>query len=332
VSAPAPEITVVVVAYNAGPHLARCVAALAAQTHRDFDVVIVDNASTDGSVAALRLPERFRIFDAGANLGFAAGCNRGAAASRSPWLAMLNPDAFPAPDWLARMIAATHRHPSVAMFGAVLVEADAPTRFDGLGDFYSPYGIAWRGAKGHARHAVPAEARAFSPCAAAALYRRDAFEAVGGFDERYFCYFEDVDLGARLRLAGSDCVVVGDAVVDHVGSGITGRWSQFAVYHGYRNRLWTYWKVMPGALAWLFLPLVVVAHAALLLNTARRGALGAALRGVRDAVAGIGALRESRRGVQERRRIGVGAFARALTWSPVAIVTRKADLRPMVRD
>jgi GT2 family glycosyltransferase len=215
------------------------------------------------------------------------------------------------------------------MFAAVLIDALHPTVYDGLGDYYSPYGIGWRGGKG--RPVGPGrlgDARVFSPCAAAALYRGADFRAAGGFDERYFCYFEDLDLGFRLRLAGSDCVLVGDAVVHHVGSAVTGRASRFSVYHGYRNRIWTFWKDMPPALLWPCLPLFVLAHLPLLVRAARLKRLGAGLRGMRDAVLGLPSFLDARRSVQRARRISAGTLAGALVWSPFGVVRRVPGLRP----
>jgi len=324
-----PAVRVVVVAYNAGDHLARCIEALRRQTFADFEAVIVDNASTDGSVDRLgALGPPFRVQRLDRNTGFAGGCNAGARGCAAPWLAMLNPDAFAEPDWLARLMAATARYPDVAMFAAVQLDAANPAVYDGLGDHYSPYGIGWRGAKGHPVGAAPlADCRVFSPCAAAALYRTAAFAAAGGFDERYFCYFEDLDLGFRLRLAGSDCVLVADAVVRHVGSAVTGRASAFSVYHGWRNRIWTFWKDMPAALLWPCLPLFALAHLPLLALAARHGQARAALRGAGDGLRGLAGLAASRRAVQRSRRIGVGALMAALTWSPLGVARRSAGAR-----
>lgn len=128
----------------------------------------------------------------------------------------------------------------------------------------------------------------FSPCAAAALYRRSALRAVGGFDEDYFCYVEDVDLGFRLRLAGHKALYVPDAVVHHVGSGTTGgQHSDFAVYHGHRNLVWTFVKNMPGMLFWLLLLLHVMINLATILWFAVKGRGGVILRAKRDALLGL---------------------------------------------
>ncbi len=184
-----PWVRVVLVNYNSGDLLVRSVSALAEQSDSDFEAVIVDNASGDGSADRLVLPDaRFSLIRSDENLGFAAGTNLGFRGARSDWLATLNPDAFPEPGWLAALREATARYPEAVMFGSLQIDAEDPARLDGCGDNYSIFGINWRGGHGHPFVGPSADGACFSPCAAAALYRRQAFESVGGFDERYFGY------------------------------------------------------------------------------------------------------------------------------------------------
>jgi GT2 family glycosyltransferase len=328
-----PAICVIVVAYNAGRHLAACIASLQRQRWTDFEAIIVDNGSADGSIKALGpLPVPFRLLPLGANLGFAAANNRGAAASRSPWIALLNPDAVAAPDWLERLMAAARRHPEFVMFGSTQIQLADETRWDGLGDVYHASGIPWRGGFGQRVTGAAPEGEVFGPCAAAALYRRDAFEAAGGFDERFFCYVEDVDLAFRLRLQGHRALQVGSAVVRHAGSATTGRSSDFTLFHGWRNRSWAFVKNMPGPLFWPLLPLHVATLAGMLLLALLPGSRNRASscwRGLRAAVAGLGPIWRSRREIQRRRRSPVARIAGAMSWSPLALLTRRAMLRPL---
>lgn len=250
------DITVIIVNFNGGRLLRRCLTALAAQTVESFDVVLVDNGSTDGSLDTLgELEENVRLIRVGRNLGFAAANNLGLRESRGEWVALLNPDAFPEVDWLRRLLDVTGRRPEFDVFASRTVLADRPEVLDGTGDIYHVSGLFWR--RGHgaaAKGRFMEEEEVFCPCAAAALYRRSALERVGGFDEDFFCYAEDVDLGFRLRLIGCRCLYVPDAVVAHVASAITGQRSDFSVYHGHRNLVWTYVKDMPAGLFWLYLP------------------------------------------------------------------------------
>ncbi len=160
-----------------------------------------------------------------------------AAAGRlTPFLVFLNPDAFPEPNWLSALLETAKQHPQAAAIGSTQFRDGASGVLDGDGDVLHATGFAYRSNYGK-RRAVGPLAETFSPCGAAMLVRRDAFEAAGGFDSRYFCYFEDVDLGFRLRFAGHRVLQSPDAIVAHVGGGSAGAVSAFAEFHGARNRL-----------------------------------------------------------------------------------------------
>lgn len=312
-----PWVRVIVVNHNAGPLLQPCVDALAAQTLGDFEAVIVDNASSDGSVDALRLSDgRFQVRLAGANLGFAAANNLGISGCDAKWIATLNPDAEPRETWLEQLRRATLRYPDTKMFGSTQIDAGRPDRVDGFGDTYSVFGTAWRGASGWPLVRLPADDReVFAPCAAAALYARDALLSAGGFDDSFFCYLEDVDLGFRLRLRGERCVQVRSAEVLHFGSAIAGTESDFFVFHSQRNRLWVMAKNVPSPLIWLVLPLQVAVVPIVVL---RRG-IGKWRTALRGVIAGLRGLPEAlrKRGKIQGGRVASNAeIARMLVWDP----------------
>ncbi len=319
-----PRVQVIVVAYNSAATLQRCIDALEAQTFTDWTAVVWDNASVDDALERLRTGPKVRIVRHGENLGFAAGNNRAAALSRSELIAFLNPDAFAEPDWLERLVEAADTYGADAIASLQLDDAN-PDVLDGAGDCMSVAGIPWRGGYGHARASAPTEpCEVFSACGAAALYRRAAFEALGGFEERFFCYCEDVDLGFRLRLMGGRCVLEPRAVVRHIGGASSGgKGSDFAEYHGTRNRLWTFVRDMP---LWL-MPLALPAHLLLTAYVLARSpaSLKVRLKGLRDAFAEADGFRAP----PLPRRGSALALARSLNWSPVAlsrrsVVTRKA--------
>ncbi|WP_119458831.1 glycosyltransferase family 2 protein [Rhodospirillaceae bacterium SYSU D60014] len=319
-----PSVCVVIVTYNNAPHLARCVADLSQQIYQDFEVIIVDNGSGDGAIDELgTLPPNFRLLRSPENLGFAKANNWAARNTQAEWLATLNADAFPEPDWLERLRAATDRHPDAPMFGSTQIDFHRPDRLDGAGDLYHATGLVWRSKEGRPVADAADEQAAFGPCAAAALYRRDAFLAAGGFDERFFCYCEDIDLAFRLRLAGGRNIQVAEAVVRHVGSASAGRRSDFSVYHGTRNRLWTFVKNMPGPLFWPLLPVHLLASLILLLRAAGRGSLKSTWGGMAHGVRGLGPIWATRREIQRQRRASTLDIARALRWSPLAPFRRR---------
>ena len=261
-----------VVAYESGDYLQRCVDSLAAQSFRDYEAVIADNGSSDGSVARLVLPDaRFRVEDMGANLGFAAANNRVAFASEAAFLATLNPDAEADPAWLETLLAAARARPEAAALGSLQLSLEDGGRLDGVGDVWHLAGLAWRAGEGWAADRAPGDGPILGPCAAAALYRLEVFKRLGGFDERFFCYCEDVDYALRLRREGLGAWRVSGAVVRHAGSGISGRRSDFTLFHGHRNRVWTFLKNTTGPWFWWLLPYHLAFNALYMALAIRRG-------------------------------------------------------------
>lgn len=311
------RIAAIIVNYNGGAYLRRALTALTRQHRLPDRIIVVDNASTDGSHACVSEFPGVRLIALSRNTGFAEGNNVAAAeVTDCDWLALVNPDAFPEPDWLQRLADATVAWPDHVMFASELRDDRDPERLDGAGDAYHASGLSWRIAHGRPRPEVsPAPYDVFSPCAAAALYRRDAFDDVGGFDQSYFCYVEDVDLAFRMRLRGHRCLYVPGAVVRHVGSGVTGRHSAFSVYHGHRNLVWTWLKNMPGWWVLIFLPQHLLLTLASVVRFGTAGNLRAILRAKRDALLGLGPVLAERRRVQRRRvapsRVVIAAMSRS---------------------
>lgn len=311
-----PKVTVLIVNWNGEVFLERCLAALINQTVKPHEIILVDNASLDGSLEIARRFPSVRLIAQAQNTGFARGNNLviDAASDESEWIALLNPDAFAEPRWLEALLAAAESHPEFDVFGSKLVNAADSSLLDGTGDAYHISGLAWRTA-----HGVPVATlgesggEIFSPCAAAALYRRSALLDVGGFDEDFFCYAEDVDLGFRLRLAGYRCLYVPQSVAHHVGSGTTGgQHSDFSVYHGHRNLVWMFVKDMPGLLFWLLLPLHVVLNLVSIVWFALRGQGRVILRAKWDAVLGLPKMWRKRQQIQAARVASVGDIWRVL--------------------
>jgi GT2 family glycosyltransferase len=325
----APIATIIVVTFNSARWMARQRAALEAQTEIRWRLVVVDNASeADQRPTADALPTGARLIQNEINLGFAEANNIGAAGAETPYLVFLNPDAFPAPDWLGTLIETAEHHADAAAIGSTQVRADAEDVFDGTGDVLHASGLAYRSNFGKRRHATPPLGETFSACAAAMLVRRDAFEAVCGFDDRYFCYFEDVDLGFRLRLKGGRILQSPDAIVAHVGGGAT-TGTAFASFHGARNRTWTFFKCMPAPWFWLLLPahLIACALAATVSLVAGRGF--AAWRGFLTALGTLGPILQARSAVQRARVAPARDIAAALAWSPHLFFGRKPFIRPL---
>ncbi len=325
-----PLVSVLIVNFNGGDYPAQALASLAAQTFRDYEVIVVDNDSTDGSADTLTgegLPA-FRLMRLDENTGFARGNNLAAKAASGEWIALLNPDARAEPDWLATLVQACHDHPQVAHFASAQYAAELPGTLDGAGDNYLLFGIPWRGGFGRPVSDLPEKGWCFSPCGAGAFLRKDVFDQLGGFDERFFCFCEDVDLGFRMQRMGLDCLFLPDAVIHHVGGALSSKVNEFAMFHGTRNRLWTYFKNMPPVLLWLTLPGHIALTLAILGRGLMTGNAPAAWRGLKAAIKGWGEFQQPSSWDPPPRTVSLMRLASVMAWNPMRMLGRKTHVRP----
>jgi GT2 family glycosyltransferase len=238
-------VTVVIPTLNAGPALDECLAALARQTYRDFDIVIVDNSGAGRARRDHNVGERTRVIENAANVGYGAAANQGFRASSAPFVAVLNDDAAPRPQWLESLVRAMESDSRVGMCASRVLFAGSNT-IDSAGML-----IARDGSSKQRGHGRPAEQytraeETLLPSGSAALYRRAMLDEIGMFDESYFLYCEDTDLGLRGRWAGWSCRYVPDAIVDHEYSRSSGRASAAKAWYVERNRLYTIVRTFPA--------------------------------------------------------------------------------------
>ena len=268
---------VVIPNWNGASWLAGCLDAVAAQTRPFDEVVVVDGASTDESLAVLAdHPLAPRVVQLGANRGFGAASNRGIAAVDSDAVALVNTDVVLAPDWLERALGALARHPDGAAIATKMVRLDDEGLIDDTGDFLGRDGAAiQRGKELRDTGRWDAPEEVWGACAGAALYRREALLEVGGFDERFFMYLEDVDLSLRLRLAGWTCRYE-PVLARHASRGSSRRLSRPLAGWVARNTLLLVAKSFP--LRWA--PYVLYRQLGLARQAARERALLAHLRGL----------------------------------------------------
>jgi GT2 family glycosyltransferase len=304
---PAPGLAVVLVTYDSAAFLSQTLAALAPQLRQDDELLVVDNASHDDTVALARAAGA-TVVETGANLGFAGGCNTGARATQAPLLLFLNPDAAPAPGCVDALRAGAAAHPDWGAWQA-LVTLPGRERVNTSGGVTHFLGFSWAGACDEPVRACPDGEVGFAS-GAALVVRRSAWEEVGGFDDAYFMYMEDVDLSLRLRLAGYGVGITTGAVVEHDYEFSRGarKWQLLE-----RNRWRTVLRVYPAALLVPLLPALLATEIALLPVAARGGWLGAKLRAQAEVVRALPSLLRARRDVQRRRRVTAAAFAAWLT-------------------
>jgi len=289
-------IAVVVVNFNGERLLPDCLAALAAQTLAPAEIVVADNGSRDGSLALLR--ERHpdvRALALGRNHGFAGGANRGVRATSAPWVCVLNSDATPQPDWLAQLAAAPREERTWAL-GSVLVSA-ATGLIESAGDAYAPEGYAHKLLRERPLDDLPAEPYpVFAAPGAAPVFDRRVFDLLGGYEERFFMYYEDVDLAFRAALAGYHALLVPSARVVHRLGATTRSMARLRFYVA-RNGMWCAVRCLPDLSVGV---LSRRALAELRVNRPRRYA-AAEIAGRIAGVAGLPRALRERRAIQARR-------------------------------
>lgn len=309
-----PAVSVVVLNFNGRRWLSGCLGALAAQRGAPpFETILFDNGSTDGSAAEVRASwPTVRVVETRTNLGFAGGNNAGAREARGEWLAFLNNDTVPEPDWLARLFDEALAHPECALITSRLVFLHDPSIVDSAGDGYLRAGGAFKHGHGAGADRFTASREVFGACGGAFMIRREAFDALGGFDERFFLNYEDVDLSYRARLRGMRIWYAASAIVGHAGSGSLGVVSPEAVFHGQRNLEWTWLKnTPPGLLAKTALSHAIYSLAGIA-HYISIGRGGAVLRAKWAALCGLPQVLADRRRVQASRTVEPSELTRLM--------------------
>jgi GT2 family glycosyltransferase len=319
-SAPAPAVTAAIATYNGIELLPTVLHSLTRQTCRDFRTVVVDDASSDGTVAWLR--ERWpdvQVVEHPRNRGVTAALNSCLQAGRgSEYVLLLNNDVELDERCVEELLAALRADPSLAVAQAKLVDFTRRDLLDGTGDTYSWSGIAHRRGQGEPdRGQYDGQRDVFGTCAAAAIYRAAAVLDVGEFDERLHALCEDVDWSFRARLAGYRCAYVPEAVAYHIGSASLGpRVSEFTLYHNWRNQLWVIAKDYPAASLLRHCPDILMGLGANLYVAARHRSLRVLARAWRDALLGLPGILAERRAIQRSRRAGAAQLEPVIESGP----------------
>jgi GT2 family glycosyltransferase len=243
-----PRVSAVVVNWNGGDMLDESLASLFAQTWPELEVILVDNGSRDGSAerAKARWGERLVLLQNQRNEGFARANNQAFAIAKGDWVFLLNNDAVAAPQAIAELMTFVQGKDDVGTLACRVNRHEEPNVFDSAGLLLYPDGVCrprgWQ-EKDLGQYDRPEQVLAPHGCACA--YRVAMLQDVGAFDERYFCYLEDLDLGMRAQLRGWKCWYVPGSRVLHHKSATAGNYSKFKAYHVERNRIWNAVKLLP---------------------------------------------------------------------------------------
>jgi GT2 family glycosyltransferase len=317
-----PRVSVVIPNWNGLEHLPECMQALADQSYRDFETIVVDNASTDDSVGYLRTtwPDA-RVIALDHNSGFPGAVDAGIRASGTEYVVLLNNDTKANADWLERLVDAMDAHREFSFASSKLLRYHTPDKIDSAGHTYDLWiGASFNLGEEEASTLYAQPAWIFGACAAASIYRRSLFDDIGDYDAEFFFTHEDVEFDLRANVAGHRCMLVPDAIVYHKRGASYDVTAELNLM-GVRNRIWAAGKTLPPlALAiwiggkairvlwWIparLLGFVPGRKAATLKGVTASAWKDVRIRdAVRAAIAAVVALPAKRRSVRTIRRIG----------------------------
>lgn len=241
------KVTVIIPNYNGKHFLKDCLDSLAEQKYKGFETLVIDNASTDGSVEFIQENYKdIKVMVMKNNLGFSGGVNVGIKESTTPYVLLLNNDTKVHERFVGEMVKAIDSSNNIFSVSSKMIQFHNHKLIDDAGDLYGILGWAFQRGVGASSKKYVKEARVFSACAGAAIYRREVFEEIGYFDEMHFAYLEDIDVGYRAKINGYRNMYCPKAIVYHVGSGTSGsKYNRFKVKLSARNSIYLNYKNMP---------------------------------------------------------------------------------------
>jgi GT2 family glycosyltransferase len=301
------KVSVIILTWNGLAYLTECLESLAAQSYRDFETILVDNGSTDGSAEYVRGAYPWvRLLELPENVGFAEGNNRGLALVQGSYIVMLNNDTKAAPEFLAELIRVAESDARIGMVAAKMRNYYQPEWIDAVGLKIGTNGLGYNIGIGETDSRQYDDAVIFGPCGGAALYRREMLAEIGFFDSDFFAYYEDFDLAWRARLVGWKALAAPRALVYHVHSATGGEMSRFKTYYTHRNKWYVIIKNWPLGLLLKRLPVLFFYDMAALVLAWLKGVGGAAIAARFDIVKNMGRLLAQRREVQVRSTLSIG--------------------------
>lgn len=310
------RLSIVIPNWNGKHFLKTCLDSLRMQTYPDIEIIIVDNASQDGSQTYIReqYPEVLLI-ELPENRGFTGACNTGMAAASGEFIALLNNDTEVDANWAKAVVDGFARHPEVGFIASRMMLFDQRDTFHAAGDFYRVDGLPGNRGVWQPNHGqYDREQTVFSACGGASIYRRGLLDEIGLLDDDFYFSLEDIDLGWRAQLAGYPCLYLPDAVVYHMLSATGG--GKTASYYAGRNILFVLIKDYPAAL-WRKYGLSIVRQQVKIaweaLRAWRGEAARARLRGMRDGLLQLPKMLRKRRAVQATRRVSIEYLESILT-------------------
>ena len=298
------SVSIIVVNWNGKKFIDKCLAGLKQQTHSNYSIILVDNHSGDGSLELVQqnYPE-VKIFAQSENIGFSAANNIAIKSVNTEYVALINNDAVPHPNWLQNLMDALETHPEAGFCASKMLLYDNPGVIDRAGDFYTTAATGLLRGRGEPTGNYNKQEWVFGACAGAALYRTRMLQDIGLFDEDFFLLYEDVDLSFRAQLRGHKCLFIPEAIVYHQASSSIGEDSPNSVYYSHRNLEWVYIHNMPGSLIQkTIIPHIIYDVAAFFFFVAK-GRSADFIRAKWHALKGLKGALKKRRRIQRRKKV-----------------------------
>lgn len=254
------KVTIVIPNYNGEQYLETCLVSLQNQTYKDFEVVVVDNASADKSTSYIKEQyPNIKLIQLDKNYGFCKAVNVGIEESQSPYVILLNNDTKADEGFVGNLVNAMERHPKAFSCAPKMLQYHNPELIDDAGDLYNALGWAFAVGKDRSKGLFNKEREIFAACGGASIYRKSVLNRIGIFDESHFAYLEDIDIGYRSRIYGYKNFFIPEAVVYHVGSGSSGsRYNAFKTSLAARNSVYLIYKNMPWLQILLNFPFLII--------------------------------------------------------------------------
>ena len=312
------KVSVIIPNYNGREYLRECLECLLLQSYRNFEVIVVDNGSVDGSEKIVEDFEGYKLVRNEKNLGFAKAVNQGIRLSRSEYVILLNNDAMAEYNFIEEMVKGISKSKKIFSCASRMIQYNDRSKLDNTGDFYTIMGYAFQRGMDADIKRYKRAGKIFSACAGAAIYRREVFEEIGFFDERHFAYLEDMDVGFRANIYGYRSIYLPKAVVYHVGSGTSGsRYNEFKTGLAARNSVWLYYKNLPVVMLVLNAPFIFAGHVMKYMYFRKHGLEKVYLNGVVDGFKGLGKCKKveyKRENLENYIRIQIGMIKSLSMW------------------
>ena len=290
------KLSIIIPNFNGKLFLKTCLDSTRKQNYSFYEIIIIDNASSDGSVEYIR--ENYSeiiLIQNKENLGFAAAVNQGIKSSSSDYVFLLNNDVELESDCISNLLKCIEKDENIFAVSSKMVQYNDRNKMDDAGDEYTILGWTCKVGDGKSPDLYTTERDIFSACAGAALYRKNILDKLEYFDENFFAYMEDVDISYRARIWGYKCVYCPEAVVYHLGSGTSGsRYNEFKIRLAARNNVYVPYKNMPWpqlALNGIFL---LAGYFMKYLFFFKQGQGSTYLNGLKDGFASLGKLEKTK--------------------------------------